>query len=588
MKKFYSIIALSSVCLLLSSCAQYTSVDEARLKEKETVPLREDGWRAQMEREYDPIDRGSRLSRDDYKNLKHSSETPKRKSRNELPKIASLLAPVEEPMISNDKIVSLSVSEDVPLKDVLLELARRAEIDVEIDPTITGGVLFIAKDRPFTEVISRLSEMANLRYSFKDGVLKVEKDTPFVVNYKFNIIDQSRKSTGGVNNSFSMSTGSSSTSALSIQSGEGDIWKSVEMSVGSILAGSAAPTAAGAAPAAAAAAAGISGGVSGISINKIAGIVSVNGSSKQQKKVKEYLDYLHMSLTSQVLIEAKVLEVSLLDEYKSGINWQTVGTENSARGNFEFDSASLISNASTFAIGLAGKGLFGDGKDLNLSLNLLEKFGTARAISNPRVSTLNNQFATLSFAENKVYFDVDIEQEDDEITNGQITKRGKTTITSELKTVPLGIILGLQPSIDLEKNEILMSVRPSLTRQKSTAPNVGVLFAASETGVDVSGIDTNIPVVESREMDTVLRIGSGDVMVIGGLLEDRTDNVDVGVPYAARIPIIGNAFKSVAKQSKTIETVIFIKATIVPGQGVSVEDRNLYNKFNQDKRPFNL
>jgi MSHA type pilus biogenesis protein MshL len=613
MKKFLNLLLITVFCLQISSCAQYTSVDEARLKAKAEYPIKEDGWRAKMEREYDPLDRGLRLSRDDYKNLKHSSEprTPKR-NRDNLPKISSLLAPVEEPEISNDKIVSLSVSEDVPLKDVIVELARRAEVDVEIDPSISGGVLFIAKDKPFSEVMKRLCDLANLRYTFKEGVLRVENDTPYLVNYKFNIIDQVRKSSGGVNTSFSMgggggggsgggsSGGSSggstggSNAELSIKSGDGDVWKSVEDGVTAILKNSVANLSSksdaasedgkSTAPVIAAVAA-----KPEININKMAGLISINATGKQHKKVKEYLDVLHMSLTSQVLIETKVIEVALRDEYKSGINWSTVGSDLSATGSFIPGTASAISSGvNSFGIGVIANDIIGD-FGLTGSISLLEKFGVTRSLSNPRISTLNNQYATLSFAENKVYFTVEIEEED--ATTGDIAQPAKTTISSELNTVPLGLVLGLQPSIDLDRNEILMSVRPSLTRQKSSASNIGLQLAGKSAGLtqaEIAAFNSDIPVVEMREMDTVLRIKSGEVMVIGGLLEDRSDNVDVGVPYAARIPVFGNAFKSVDKQSQTIETVIFIKATIIPGQGVGVEDKNLYNKFNQDRRSFNF
>ena len=68
-------------------------------------------------------------------------------------------------------------------------------------------------------------------------------------------------------------------------------------------------------------------------------------------------------------------------------------------------------------------------------------------------------------------------------------------------------------------------------------------------------------------------------MVIGGLMEERVVNDDTGVPGVSRVPLLGNAFKKVNKVTRTVETVIFIKATIIPGQGVSVDDQEFYNKF---------
>ena len=134
-----------------------------------------------------------------------------------------------------------------------------------------------------------------------------------------------------------------------------------------------------------------------------------------------------------------------------------------------------------------------------------------------------------------------------------------------------------------------MNVKPTLTRVTDRVSNPGVtIIAADIDGLDADSLNAEIPVVEVRELDTVLRAQSGEIMVIGGLLEERTLNTDTGVPGLSRIPYLGNAFKRVSKETTMVETVIFIKPTIIPGKGVSVEDKDFYKKFNRDNRAFNV
>ena len=99
-------------------------------------------------------------------------------------------------------------------------------------------------------------------------------------------------------------------------------------------------------------------------------------------------------------------------------------------------------------------------------------------------------------------------------------------------------------------------------------------------------ISSEVPVVDVREIDSVLKVKSGKVMVVGGLMEERTENQDSGLPYLSDIPFFGNAFKTVDKKSNIVQTVIFLKSTIVPSQGVEKYDQQFYNTFSNDPRPF--
>ncbi|NBO18203.1 MAG: hypothetical protein EBV03_03065, partial [Proteobacteria bacterium] len=168
---------------------------------------------------------------------------------------------------------------------------------------------------------------------------------------------------------------------------------------------------------------------------------------------------------------------------------------------------------------------------------------------------------------------------------------------SEENRAPVGILLSLLPTINKEANEVTLSVRPTLTRvtQFITDPSFPIQVAVALNNLDntnkdliekIRNTDSKVPQIETRELDSILKLKSGQVMVIGGLLEDRIVNNDAGVPAVSDIPFVGNLFKSVDKTNSKKELIIFIRATIVDSHGnVTDPQKALYDKFIQDPDP---
>ncbi len=596
----------------------------------------------------DPIDRKLGLTRKDYRSLDQSpvSQDGKRETgalqvkEPPVPDLAPILAAPRPPKITNTKLVSVTVTDDVPLKDVLIELARLADVDIELDAGIQGGISFRAKERPFNEVVARIADLAGLRYSMKNGVLRVERDIPYIKNYNLDFLNMVRGSEstvtvstdilslatsassggeggGGGGGAAGLSTGSTSTIS---SAAEDDFWESLEVGVREILsyqpqqrlssgiaavpdpataatpavdpaaAGAGAAVASGAVAGATAGAAGGAAGAAGANsnrtanggffvINRQAGILSISASEQQHVVIRTFIDRLRSSATAQVLIEAKIVEVELEDEFRSGIDWSLINGDVNIGTTFgpDFEANNVITTV--ISDGQAG--------NLDVAVDLLERFGTTRTLSSPRLNAINNQQAVLTFAENRVFFDIDIEREDDTITTGGQIIPGTTTIETTRHTIPIGIILNILPSIDIEDNEVTLNVRPTLSRQVDTVIDPGSALAnqiiINQGG---AGFTSEIPVVEVRELDSILKIKSGQIMVIGGLMEQTSTNEDTGVPYLSRIPLIGNAFKSSQKRDSTRELIIFIRATIInPGGNYQKADERIYNTFTRDPRP---
>ena len=217
-------------------------------------------------------------------------------------------------------------------------------------------------------------------------------------------------------------------------------------------------------------------------------------------------------------------------------------------------------------------------------LSLVQQFGTTRTLSSPRLHAINNQQSTMTFAENKVYFQVSISTTTNLSTATAGGAASQTTVNSTVNTVPIGIMMTMMPSIDLENNEVTLAVRPTLSTIIDSVADPAVAIQAAQSGI--SGVQNLIPEIQVRELDSTLKLKSGQTMVIGGLMQQTGANDDTGVPFIADVPIVGNLFKSVTRSHTNKELVLLIKATIVDSNGsMNKVDKNLMHKFSSDPRP---
>ena len=481
---------------------------------------------------------------------KKLAKSEKEKGEAPIPSASKLIMAPPPPAIGGEKTVSFSVTDQVPLKDVLIELGRMAQIDVDLDPNISGGIILNAKNRPLKEIIDRITNLGNLRYSYQNGVLHFEKDTPFMKNYFVDYLSGGSLWTDvEINITAILKTdapSSSTNSDSSDKNSSSDKTSSDKTSSKTEIASS-------------------------FTSNKSAGIISIHATEKQHASVTKYLADVEKSASAQVLIEAKVVEVKLTDVYKTGVDWKMFGKANNVTTTNGYISGGPLSYVATEVMN----------SDLTASISALETFGSTRTLSSPRLHAINNQKATLNFADKLVYFTV--VQSQSSSSNGTSTSIVATTKTSTKNEEKVGVQLDITPSINLRTNEITMNIRPQLSVRSEW-----VVDPASPT--DNNGkvtVENKVPVIQTRDLTTIAKIQSGNVFVIGGLMKESTSDSDSGVPFLGRIPIIGWFFKSVSKDSSITETVIFIKATIVKsGSAADKIDRDMQNKFDTNRRKF--
>jgi general secretion pathway protein D len=608
----------------------------------------------------DPIDREGDITYNEFKNTlrpagsavarnkqlentQQSTQKDEDEDEEELD-LAPVLLPPDEPEIKSNRLVSLSITPDVKIRDVLLEVARQAKLDMAIDPYIEGGIYLSVKDKPVGDVVKMISELAELKYTVEDSVLRIERDKPYIENYSVDIMNLTRSTTGSVTTNTSVSgistsggggsgltTGSSNKIDLT---SSGDLWKAIDDNLKKIIelefvttlkeeevddsgqlggennnnqTSLNAPTNANRQNAQQNRSNTSNNNQANedadkgsyYTINKQAGIITVNATQKKHKFVQKYLAQLKKSLSTQVLIEAKVLEVNLAEQFGSGISWRDL--INGSTFNVGATAASKASGVSSpaFTGSIFDSVLTVKGKDpfnkprLSYIIEAIQQYGTIRTLSNPRITALNNQQSVLTFALNKPFYEIKVTASST-TSNSNSTTTQNPTMNATVKTVPIGVILTIYPLIHIETGEITMNIRPTISRDTGETirdPSVdyiaGTLENAPQKVIDlITDNNKGIPIVEVRELDTVLKIKSGDVIVLGGLIEHRDQSTDSGIPFLSKIPIIGNLAKKTYKTSSVKETVILIQATILNSDGYTHEhDRNMYKTFAQDPRP---
>lgn len=478
------------------------------------------------------------------------------------------------------------VVNNVGAQDLLFALARDAKLNIDIHPGISGNVTLNAVDQTLPQLLERISRQVSMRYELNGANLLVLPDAPFLRAYKVDFVSasrnvkmQSQASTqfggGGAAGGAAAATGSGTGSTATIDvASSSQLWDTLVQNIKDIL--GEAPGAAAAKPAAGApAAAGASAGATDVIGNRESGVIYVRADSRQHARVQEFLDSVLSNVRRQVLIEATVAEVQLNNEYQRGIDWQRLRTGASAVGTAGFGTGqsgvefSQSSTGTPAAISTTAFVLGGaiTSQNINVAIKLLESFGDVRVLSSPKISVLNNQTALLRVTRDIVYFTITPSTQP--IT---IAGSGSGTIQQSFTTTPNiaaeGFMMSVLPQIS-EAETVVLNVRPTIRRRVADATDPNPALSAATPNL--------IPIFETREFDSMLRIQSGQTAVLGGLMQDSVESVEDTIPGINRIPFFGKLFAQERKVTRKTELVIFLRATVVRDASVDGDYANFRN-----------
>lgn len=491
------------------------------------------------------------------------------------------------------------VVNDVPVKDLLFSIARDTQYNIDLYPGISGNVSLNAVQEPLPAILDRIARQAGLRYETNGRTVSIMPDTPYVKTYTVNYVNVARNttssvgvaaqiaSTGGIgtgtgNTSTSTNAGNSSTTTVASQSNN-DLWTVLADNIRTMLAGTRAVTQnneeraarldaekaeraervsqAEAASKAGAGAANLftaafanqpaGDGKNDVAVNPVAGTVTVLGTSRQQELVQQYLDRVMQSAQRQVLIEATIVEVTLKDEYRAGIDWSkalqgTTGWTINTLGGGTNALAGALSPFIQATYTNTGSNGF------KAAIDLLESFGKTKVLSSPKLMALNNQTALLKVVDNLVYFSVQSQQ-------GALSSTGSVlqpaTFTTTAHTVPIGVVMSVLPQIN-ENGMVSLTVRPTISRKVGSVDD-------PNPDLEKAGVKNSIPVIQVREMESLLRVRSGQTVVLGGLIQDDRNNARDGIPGLSRPEGIGALFGQHERINSQTELVIFLRPTVV-------------------------
>lgn len=486
----------------------------------------------------------------------------------------------------------------VPASELLFSLARDARVNLDVHPDIRGVVTLNAIDQTLPQILDRIAAQVDMRWTLEGNLLTAVPDTPYLRFYRVDYLNMTRDTSSRTSIATQVATtGATAESGQSADAGNNSgteivntaqnrYWESLTRALAALLqeTDKLLPD-----PQSSSAADGKdkdkeAAGRTNLSFREAAsviaqpesGVVAVRATSRQHARVQEFLDASVRSARRQVLIEATVAEVELADGFEQGIDWEMV-----RRGATSTLGFTLRPGGSTTqlpggtpvggvvpTLGLIELDSSRGRTDVASAVRLLESFGRTRVLSSPKISVLNNQTALIKVVENLVYFQLTTD-----FTPGTAGSPTTFTVTSKPSTVPVGFLMNVTPQI-AANDEVVLNLRPTISRLNGFVEDPGValsLALARQSGAQIPDVSSRVPEIQTREMESVIKVRDGQIAVLGGLMrEESVSGVDA-LPGAGRVPMLGELFKYRSTRNRKSELVIFLRPMIVRDPSVATD-----------------
>ena len=431
-------------------------------------------------------------------------------------------------------------------RELFLSLARENDFNLVLSPEVSGTVTMDIKEATAEELMDEVCGMLGCRAVFGGNTVRVAMERRvtrvFLVDYLItnrtgsgSLMASTSTSGGGGVSGGGTGTGSSGGSATSGSESQStntisteekaDFWVGLAEEVGALL----------------------SPGSGKVVINRMSGTVTVTDYMVNVDEVEQHLRRIEARVRTGVMIETQIMEVTLDDSTKYGINWTALPdlSSLSLSGTLAGGATaiqSLATGTTTFQFGVAGS-------KFNVFLDAQAQAGNLKILSAPKVSTLNNQKAIIRIGRQDVFFQAIV-------TPASTTSAAFTTYTPD--SVTEGIILSVTPQVG-QDGRIMLSIHPTITEK---------------VGVAVSPDKNTAPILDVRETNTVVTVADGETVFIGGLMQERTQETVTSVPLLGDIPYFGAFFRTNEQIKKKTELVILITPRVIrSGEGAEIAAR---------------
>ncbi|MDR0563391.1 MAG: pilus (MSHA type) biogenesis protein MshL, partial [Azoarcus sp.] len=466
---------------------------------------------------------------------------------------------------AEERRFDLAVS-NAPAAQVFMALASDTRFSMMVSPEVSGNVTVNLKNVTLREALETLREIYGYEFKVQGTRIYIQPNTLQTRIFQINYLAGKRQGqtdvrvtsgsittsqTGGTTTG-QTSTSTSGTSFTTVPSSQimtsldHDFWRDLSAALHSIV--------------------GTEGG-RGVIVNAGSGVIVVKAFPADIRAVENYLRLTQVIVERQVMLEAKILEVSLFEGFETGINWAVFGGKSrrygvgvATPGTSLTLTDPLTSSSATITPGRnigemvaseLGQGFFGlafQTKNFASLLNFLETQGNVHVLSSPRIATLNNQKAVLKVGTDDFF-----------VTNvsSTVTSTGTSNVTTPTITLQpffSGIALDVTPQID-DENGIVLHVHPSVSN-----------VTENQKVIDLGELGKyTLPLASStvNETDSIVRVQDGNIVAIGGLMKQEQSRNDAGLPGSSSVPGIGWLFGNKKAHMQKSELVILIKPTII-------------------------
>jgi len=457
---------------------------------------------------------------------------------------------------------------NAPAAQVFLQLAQGTGWNMLVAPEVSGTLSIALKDTTVPEAMDTLRELFGYEYRITGNRIFVYPNTVQTRLYRVNYLPGRRQGASDIRvSSSAMTSGATTANGASGNTNQGgggspvgnrpddnahvrttsdaDFWREVQASLAALV--------------------GSAGGRQ-VVLNPAAGVVVVKATPGELRQVEQYLKAVQLSIERQVMLEAKIVEVSLSKDAQTGINWGAFGKLGSGQlsigsaapgsrlgttGPLGSNEGTLVAPGVDMATGALGRGFYGlafQASNFAALLNFLQTQGDVQVLSSPRIATLNNQKAVLKVGSDELY-----------VTGVTTTTTSNGTSSNSSPSLTLqpffsGISLDVTPQID-DAGNVMLHVHPTISTVTEKNKNIDLgSLGAFKLPLAASAVN---------ETDSIVRVRDGQIVAIGGLMKQELRDERTGLPVVSEAPVVGGLFRQTGTVVNKRELVIMLKPTII-------------------------
>lgn len=459
--------------------------------------------------------------------------------------LVTAVSAAESPL---DRAVPALRFDHAPLPVALRTLARASDTPILAEPELTGTVTLELRGGTLRHALDAITAPLGYHYGQEAGGLMVRrlKTVLYTINYPQLVRSGSGSASitlGGANggngtNGFGQpglspaqqaqalgvnGSGSDATQVSISQENQNTFWTTLEVELKAML-----------------------GDGDALVLNRFSGVAQVTAPLGRHQIIAAFIELVNRRITQQVEIEARLVEVTLRDEQKLGVDWDLAAASIGRQATLTAGSpvevtgvGGTLLGANTFTATLGWE-------KATALIHALKAQGDLKTVAQPRLRALNNQTAFIKVGEDRPFFR--LQQSTTFQQGGTTVPVNQTQESFSISTITIGTILAVTPQID-GNGVITLDVLPAITRLQA--------IVTSPDGRQTA------PVTEVKQASTIVRLRDGETAVIGGLISEETGESTRAVPVLGAVPVMGSAFRSKAKLRQRTELVIFLTPRLV-------------------------